>query len=174
MAVDALTAIDSYLKDMEHFNAYAVNMNDISKVFFNKDIADTIINIHGKLVYNAIKNSLMASAMRGSNQSDEIIRMTNSANSVFIVNKVGVYMKWRSFEQITKTIENYGDTSMDKYTPGDKGGIIMRIITSPIKAGDKQAIYLGGIPNYVFLKKKYEAAGLSPISISNEVTVSSY
>ena len=210
MAVDALTAIDSYLKDMEHFNAYAVNMNDISKVFFNKDIADTIINIHGKLVYNAIKNSLMASAMRGSNQSDEIIRMTNSANSVFIVNKVGaaltvyikqltsiatygnfigyrnwtktaatmgrkefmkaikeiseesVYMKWRSFEQITKTIENYGDTSMDKYTPGDKGGIIMRIITSPIKAGDKQAIYLGGIPNYVFLKKKYEAAGLSP------------
>ena len=107
MAVDALTAIDTYLKDMEHFNAYAVNMNDISKVFFNKDIADTIINIHGKLVYNAIKNSLMASAMRGANQSDEIIRMTNSTNNVFIINKIGgaltVYIK-----QLT-SIATYGN-----------------------------------------------------------------
>ncbi len=32
---------------------------------------------------------------------------------------------------------------------------------SPIKSGDKQAIYLGGIPNYVFLKNKFMKQGMS-------------
>jgi len=210
MPVDAFTAIDTYIKDMEHFAAYGENMNDISKVFFNKDIANTIVNIHGKGVYDTVRNALMATAKRGANQSDAMVQRVNRANNVFIVQKLGagltvylkqltsiatygnyigyrnwiktastmgvsefkkawqeiseesVYIKYRYWEQISKTIESYGEKQMETYTPGNKGDKITRLLMSPIKAGDKQAIFLGGIPNYVYLKNKYQKEGMSP------------
>jgi len=209
MPVDAFTAIDTYLKDMEHFAAYAENINEISKVFFNKDIVDTIVSIHGKDVYDTIRKQLMATAQRGANQSDKTVELVNRANNIFIVQKLGagltvylkqltsigtygnfigygnwiktattmgpkefikaakeiseesVYIKYRYWQQISKTIEAYGEKQMETYTPGDKGNKVLRLLMSPIKAGDKQAIYLGGIPNYVFLKNKFMKQGMS-------------
>ena len=209
MPVDAFTAIDTYLKDMEHFAAYAENINEISKVFFNKDIVDTIVSIHGKDVYDTIRKQLMATAQRGANQSDKTVELVNRANNIFIVQKLAaaltvylkqltsigtygnfigygnwiktattmgpkefikaakeisdesVYIKYRYWQQISKTIEAYGEKQMETYTPGDKGNKVLRLLMSPIKAGDKQAIYLGGIPNYVFLKNKFMKQGMS-------------
>ena len=209
MPVDAFTAIDTYLKDMEHFAAYAENINEISKVFFNKDIVDTIVSIHGQDVYDTIRKQLMATAQRGANQSDKTVDLVNRANNIFIVQKLGagltvylkqltsigtygnfigygnwmktattmgpkefikaakeisdesVYIKYRYWQQISKTIEAYGEKQMETYTPGDKGNKVLRLLMSPIKAGDKQAIYLGGIPNYVFLKNKFMKQGMS-------------
>jgi hypothetical protein len=209
MPVDAFTAIDTYLKDMEHFAAYAENINEISKVFFNKDIVDTIVSIHGQDVYDTIRKQLMATAQRGANQSDKTVELVNRANNIFIVQKLGagltvylkqltsigtygnfigygnwiktattmgpkefikawkeiseesVYIKYRYWQQISKTIEAYGEKQMETYTPGDKGNKVLNLLMSPIKAGDKQAIYLGGIPNYVFLKNKFMKQGMS-------------
>jgi hypothetical protein len=107
MPVDAFTAIDTYLKDMEHFAAYAENINEISKVFFNKDIVDTIVSIHGQDVYDTIRKQLMATAQRGANQSDKTVELVNRANNIFIVQKLGagltVYLK-----QLT-SIGTYGN-----------------------------------------------------------------
>ena len=209
MPVDAFTAIDTYLKDMEHFAAYAENINEISKVFFNKDIVDTIVSIHGQDVYDTIRKQLMATAQRGANQSDKTVQLVNKANNIFIVQKLAgaltvylkqltsigtygnfigygnwlktattmgpkefikawkeiseesVYIKYRYWKQISRTIESYGEKQMETYTPGDKGNKTLRFLMSHIKAGDKQAIYLGGIPNYVFLKNKFMKQGMS-------------
>jgi len=209
MPVDAFTAIDTYLKDMEHFAAYAENINEISKVFFNKDIVDTIVSIHGQDVYDTIRKQLMATAQRGANQSDKTVQLVNKANNIFIVQKLAgaltvylkqltsigtygnfigygnwlktattmgpkefikawkeiseesVYIKYRYWKQISRTIESYGEKQMETYTPGDKGNKTLRFLMSPIKAGDKQAIFLGGIPNYVFLKNKFMKQGMS-------------
>ena len=208
MPVDAFTAIDVYLKDMEHFAAYSENINDISKVFFNPIIKKTIISQHGQEVYDAIKHSLMATAQRGANQSDKVVEMVNKTNSIFIVQKLGagltvylkqltsiatygnyigyrnwtktlatmgpkefkkaweeisedsVYIKHRYWEQISRSIESYGEKQMQEYTPGNKGDEITQLMMSPIKAGDKQAIFIGGIPNYVFLRNKFIKDGM--------------
>ena len=204
LPVDAFDAIWSYVRDMEHFHAYAENMNEISKVFNNEIIKKEIIAQHGMEVYKAIRDSLMATAQRGANQSDTTVNFTNRLNSVFIFNKLAlgftvylkqltsvitygnyigygnwsktaatmgpkewvktwkeisedsVYLKYRYYQQISKTIEAYSESSMQEYIPGDQGDRIVRALMFNIKAGDKQAILIGGIPNYVFLKKKYE------------------
>tara|TARA_R110002020_G_scaffold83781_2_gene208093 strand:- start:11420 stop:20071 length:8652 start_codon:yes stop_codon:yes gene_type:complete len=204
MPVDFFSAVDSYLKDMEHFSAYSENMNEISKVYFNEIIADEIINQYGKEMYETIRTALINTATRGSMQSDAMVGKVNNFNNLFVLQKLGaglsiylkqltsmvaygdaigfrnwlktamtmgpkefikawqeiaedsVYIKYRYWENINKTIEAYGEKTLEEYTPGDKGDKLMRAFMSPIKAGDKQAIFMGGIPMYVFLKKKYE------------------
>ena len=209
MPVDFFSAVDSYLKDMEHFSAYAENMNEISKVYFNEIIADEIINQYGKEMYETIRTALINTATRGSMQSDAMVGKVNSFNNLFVLQKLGaglsiylkqltssvaygdaigfrnwlktamtmgpkefiktwqeisedsVYIKYRYWENINKTIEAYGEKTLEGYTPGDKGDKLMRLFMSPIKAGDKQAIFIGGIPMYVFLKKKFIKQGMS-------------
>jgi len=209
MPIDFFSAVDSYLKDMEHFSAYAENMNEISKVYFNEIIADEIINQYGKEMYETIRTALINTATRGSMQSDAMVGKVNSFNNLFVLQKLGaglsiylkqltssvaygdaigfrnwlktamtmgpkefiktwqeisedsVYIKYRYWENINKTIEAYGEKTLEGYTPGDKGDKLMRLFMSPIKAGDKQAIFIGGIPMYVFLKKKFIKQGMS-------------
>ena len=207
--VDFFSSVDSYLKDMEHFAAYAENQNEINKVFFNEIIADEIIAQYGQDFYDTIVTALTNTATRGSLQSDALVSKINSYNNVFILQKLGaglsiylkqltsfvaygnrigfrnwiktaatmgpkefiktwqeiseesVYVKYRYWETINKSIEAYGEKQVEGYTPGDKGDKLIRFFMSPIKAGDKQAIYVGGIPMYVYLKNKFIKEGMS-------------
>ena len=212
MPVDAFMALNAYIKDMEHFHAYADNINEIKKVFKNPLIAETIESIYGKDFYDTVELALKAVASRGKlGQSDKMVSLVNNINTVYIVQKLGlgltvflkqltsfpayssyigtrnwiktfatlaanpkqwaqavkeisensVEIKYRYWDNISKTIEAYGEKGMEEYTPGDKGSKTIKGLMSLIKLGDKGAIYFGGVPNYVFLKNKYMKEGMS-------------
>ena len=63
-----------------------------------------------------------------------------------------VYMQERGFNSIFKVIENYSEDKMEKLMPGATKNFFVNALMFTTTLGDKGAIYMGGIPNYLYYK----------------------
>ena len=69
-----------------------------------------------------------------------------------------VYMQDRGREPITRAIESYGNASAESRTniiPDNIRNTLVKVMMYNVKVGDAAAIYLGGMPNYLYYKDQY-------------------
>jgi len=84
--VDAMT---EYTQDMEYFDAYAENLQTISRLFTNKDAKIIIESIHGEKFYKLIDNMINNIAMAGKSQLNLFgTQILNFFNNVFQVSRL--------------------------------------------------------------------------------------
>ena len=207
--MDGNSVLDSYLKDMNYFAAYAENVRDINKIFTNPLIKDAINSTKGKDYTWLIDNVIQKIATRGIvsgvgstfvNAMNDIFLGTRLALSPVIAVKqllsavtymgdIGVlnwlyyygksigkglipgntfsaikeihanstYLKDRYAQGFQKSLESYseGSSQLQPMIPGLGKESLMGISLAFSKAGDAGAIYLGGIPNYLFYKEQF-------------------
>ncbi len=77
------------------------------------------------------------------------------------VSKNSVYMKDRDRQSITRVIENYSVDDMVEFVPNKYWDFYVNFIMYTTKFGDKGAIYLGGMPNYLYYKDMALKRGMS-------------
>ena len=65
-----------------------------------------------------------------------------------------VYMQDRKYESILKNIESYSESSMKEFVPNPAKEWFVNFMMYQIKAGDRHAIMLGGMPNYLYYKSQ--------------------
>jgi hypothetical protein len=63
-----------------------------------------------------------------------------------------VYMQDRKYQSITKVIESYSDSAMQEFIPSPTKDKIVNMMMFFTKTGDKAAIMIGGMPNYLYYK----------------------
>jgi hypothetical protein len=82
-------AMQEYTQDMEYFDAYAENLQSISRLFTNKDARIIIESIHGKEFYKLIDNMINNLAMKGqSNLNMMAAKILNLFNNVFQISRL--------------------------------------------------------------------------------------
>ena len=82
-------AMQQYTQDMEYFDAYAENLQSISRLFTNKDARVIIESIHGKEFYNLIDNMINNLAMNGKSQTNMLsAKILNFFNNVFQISRL--------------------------------------------------------------------------------------
>jgi GNAT superfamily N-acetyltransferase len=86
--MDGNAVLNSYLKDMEYFRAYAEPMRDISKVLDNANIKAAIIDVAGKNTYDALKDMMQKVAKKGVHQNESVA--ANKLMGNFIKSKLGL------------------------------------------------------------------------------------
>ena len=73
-----------------------------------------------------------------------------------------VYLQDRDTKSITKSIEAYSESKMVEAMPDGKvlsaenKESLINVLMYTTRIGDKGAIYLGGVPNYVYYKKQFK------------------
>ena len=77
------------------------------------------------------------------------------------VSENSVYMKDRDRQSITRVIENYSVDDMVEFVPNKYWDFYVNFIMYTTKFGDKGAIYLGGMPNYLYYKDMALKRGMS-------------
>ena len=73
-----------------------------------------------------------------------------SANSIYIQDRYG--------ESILRTLESYSASNVQNVIPTGVKGKFIDIMMWMVKQGDKGAIVMGGVPNYIYYKNKFKAA----------------
>jgi hypothetical protein len=86
--MDGNAVLNSYLKDMEYFRAYAEPMRDISKVLDNANVKAAIIDVAGKNTYDALKDMMQKVAKKGVHQNESVA--ANKLMGNFIKSKLGL------------------------------------------------------------------------------------
>tara|TARA_B100001063_G_scaffold178514_1_gene167463 strand:- start:2251 stop:10428 length:8178 start_codon:yes stop_codon:yes gene_type:complete len=82
-------AMMEYTQDMEYFDAYAENLQTISRLFTNKDAKIIIESIHGEKFYKLIDNMINNIAMAGKSQLNLFgTQILNFFNNVFQVSRL--------------------------------------------------------------------------------------
>ena len=199
--VDGTDALFTYMNDMEWFNAFAVNLRNIDKLFNNQHISKAIKDIYGKSVYSLIQQNIQKIANRGV-RSTAMDGFINSMNNAFIYSRLGlsplitikqltsiptyandigvrnwllysmkniaqvkktwkeiqensVYMQDRKNNSITKSIEAYSNEAMTEFIPNATKNFMLNFLLYNVKLGDRTAIMLGGMPNYMYYKAQY-------------------
>lgn len=71
-----------------------------------------------------------------------------SQNSIYIQDRYG--------ESILRTLESYSPGAVQSVVPSNVAGRYIDIMMYLVKQGDKGAIMVGGVPNYVFYKNKFK------------------
>tara|TARA_R110001592_G_scaffold115086_1_gene315327 strand:- start:386 stop:9019 length:8634 start_codon:yes stop_codon:yes gene_type:complete len=71
-----------------------------------------------------------------------------SSNSVYIQDRYG--------ETILRTLETYAPSKVENLIPSDKMGSLIDALMYLVKQGDKGAIIIGGVPNYVYYKNEFK------------------
>ena len=200
--VDGTDALFSYMNDMEYFNAFAVNLRNIDKLFNNEYISKAIKDIYGNSTYSLIKQSIQKIANKGT-RSSTMDNFVNLFNNAFIFSRLGlsplitikqltsiptyandigvrnwllysmknlaqvkktwkeiqensVYMRDRKNNSITKSIEAYSEEAMTKFVPDATKNFMLNFLMYNVKLGDRTAIMLGGMPNYLYYKAQYK------------------
>ena len=84
-----LDAMMNYTEDMEYFDAYAENIQTISRLFTNKDAQIIIESIHGKKFYKLIDNMINKIATAGKSEQNIFYAKTfNFFNNVFQISRL--------------------------------------------------------------------------------------
>ena len=86
--MDGNAVLNSYLKDMEYFRAYAEAMRDISKVLDNANVKAAIIDVAGKNTYDKLKDMMQKLAKKGVHQNESVA--ANKLMGNFIKSKLGL------------------------------------------------------------------------------------
>ena len=82
-----------------------------------------------------------------------------------------VYMQDRKYESIVKVLESYSDTAMQEFIPTPVKDKIVNMMMFFIKTGDRNAIMLGGMPNYLYYKDQALKAGKSEQEAIDEAII---
>ena len=69
-----------------------------------------------------------------------------------------VYMQDRKYSSILQTIESYTEEGMLSFVPGSHKQFYLDFLMFTTKFGDRAAIMLGGMPNYMYYKDQYRKA----------------
>ena len=77
------------------------------------------------------------------------------------ISENSVYMQDRNRQSITRIIESYSEDNMVEFVPNQYWDSYVNFIMYTTKFGDKAAIYLGGMPNYLYYKDQALKRGLS-------------
>jgi len=70
------------------------------------------------------------------------------------ISENSTYMTDRNRVSITRIIEAYSDKKMVKFVGGRHYDNFVNFVMYPTKFGDRAAIFLGGMPNYIYYKKQ--------------------
>lgn len=82
-------AMQEYTQDMEYFDAYAENLQSISRLFTNKDARIIIESIHGKEFYKLIDNMINNLAMKGQSKLNMMAaKILNLFNNIFQISRL--------------------------------------------------------------------------------------
>jgi hypothetical protein len=82
-----------------------------------------------------------------------------------------IYMQDRNRQSITRVIESYSEDGMIEMVPNQYWDSYVNFIMYTTKFGDKAAIYLGGMPNYLYYKDQALKRGLSEEQAQKEATL---
>ena len=82
-------ALATYVAEMEHYAAFAVNIRNINRLFTNKNIKHAIENIYGDKIYKLIDHSINTIANRGI-KKEMLDSAVNYLNSGFILAKLAI------------------------------------------------------------------------------------
>ena len=82
-------ALATYVAEMEHYAAFAVNIRNINRLFTNKNIKHAIENIYGDKIYKLIDHSINTIANRGIKKG-MLDHAVNALNSGFILAKLAI------------------------------------------------------------------------------------
>ena len=69
-----------------------------------------------------------------------------------------VYVQDRYGERILNTIETYAPSKVESLVPSPKLNAIINVMMYLVKQGDKGAIIIGGVPNYIIYKNNFKKA----------------
>ena len=69
-----------------------------------------------------------------------------------------VYMQDRKYSSILQTIESYTEEGMLSFVPGSHKQFYLDFLMFTTKFGDRSAIMLEGMPNYMYYKDQYRKA----------------
>ena len=87
------------------------------------------------------------------------------------LSKNSVYMQDRNRQSITRVIESYSEDGMVEMVPNQYWDFYVNFIMYTTKFGDKAAIYLGGMPNYLYYKDQALKRGLTEQEAQKEATL---
>ena len=80
-----------YTYDMEYFDAYAENLQRISRLFTNKNVETIIKSLHGEKFYNLIDAMINKIATKGiTEMSNKGARFFNFFNDVFSISRLAL------------------------------------------------------------------------------------
>ncbi len=87
------------------------------------------------------------------------------------ISKNSVYMQDRNRQSITRVIESYSEANMAEFVPNQYWDYYVNFVMFTTKFGDKAAIYLGGMPNYLYYKDQGLKRGLSEEQAQKEAVL---
>tara|TARA_R110002012_G_scaffold233815_2_gene407193 strand:- start:12561 stop:20540 length:7980 start_codon:yes stop_codon:yes gene_type:complete len=87
------------------------------------------------------------------------------------ISKNSVYMQDRNKQSITRIIESYSNDGMIEMVPNEYWDSYVNFIMYTTKFGDKAAIYLGGMPNYLYYKDQALKQGKSEQEAQKEAII---
>jgi len=87
------------------------------------------------------------------------------------ISENSVYMQDRNRQSITRVIESYTEDGMTEFVPNQYWDFYVNFIMYSTKFGDKAAIYLGGMPNYLYYKDQALKRGLSEEQAQKEAII---
>jgi len=87
------------------------------------------------------------------------------------ISENSVYMQDRNKTSITRIIESYTEDGMVEFVPNKYWDNYVNFIMYSTKFGDKAAIYLGGMPNYLYYKDQAKKRGLSEEEAKKEAII---
>ena len=87
------------------------------------------------------------------------------------ISENSVYMQDRNRQSITRVIESYTEDGMMEFVPNQYWDFYVNFIMYSTKFGDKAAIYLGGMPNYLYYKDQALKRGLSEDQAKKEAVL---
>jgi len=87
------------------------------------------------------------------------------------ISENSVYMQDRNKQSITRVIESYTNDGMIEMVPNQYWDNYVNFIMYTTKFGDKAAIYLGGMPNYLYYKDQALKRGLSEEQAKKEAVL---
>jgi len=202
--MDQMSTLISYVNDMNYFASMGEVINDMSKLFKNKDIKSQIVFNFGKTPYESIMNMITKLGNRGVS-NEKSMEWVNNITTAFVIGKLSinptifikqltsapayaafigfrnwsklaamnatqyskiwkeisnnsVYIQDRYGESILRTLESYSESNVKSVIPAGAKGRFIDVMMWLVKQGDKGAIVIGGVPNYIHYKNKFKAA----------------
>ena len=87
------------------------------------------------------------------------------------ISENSVYMQDRNRQSITKVLQSYTEDGMVEFVPQSTKDFYVNFIMYTTKFGDKAAIYLGGMPNYLYYKEQALKEGKSEEQAKQEAII---
>ena len=87
------------------------------------------------------------------------------------ISENSVYMQDRNRQSITRVIESYTEDGMMEFVPNQYWDFYVNFVMYSTKFGDKAAIYLGGMPNYLYYKEQAMKQGKSEEQAKKEAII---